>query len=81
MLSPGVKVFVVWYKNNILKVQLIKVWFIRQYTNAVIVVTELEAWITMALVRSICINTRAIVADVGMTNALIYIKAWVSCWW
>jgi hypothetical protein len=48
---------------------------IREYTNAVIIVTELEAWITMALVRSNCINTSAIVAYVGMTFALIYVKA------
>lgn len=53
--------------------------FIEKYTNAVIVVAELEAWIAKTLVRSNCINTSAIVAYVGMTFAFIYVKTGVSC--
>jgi hypothetical protein len=53
--------------------------FIEKYTNAVIVVAELEAWIAMALVRANCINTCAIVAYVGMAFAFIYVQTGVPC--
>jgi hypothetical protein len=52
--------------------------FIKECTNAVIVVAELEAWITMACIRTNSIGAGAIVAYVGMTFALIYVKAGIS---
>lgn len=45
--------------------------------DAIVIVTKFKSDVAMALVRSDCVNARAIVADVGSSTAFIYIDAHV----